>query len=374
MLTRKARDVKQACPFGYWERADEDAARVANRPDVVLGRVASDVGESLNDRVRATLGWDRIHATRRGVLAGGVGGALAAWVGLPVRAQSGGEQDCYVSITPCPDSDGEKTHVRCASVDGKKADAYIRDGRDCYQLDGASLYRGSVPSEKVATSAGDVDNCSDDACVEESQCTVYNSIDSNHRAPEVDVTVSWSDNVAAGATHEDTDNDGTPDTWILSIFGQDWENGETKPLCPNGYSCAPGGWTNYGDDDGPIVASADRAHERWLGMIDMVITFDAQRTYASDTLLFKTFGVVGRVKAMGDEASERHEKFENLQFTPNQQYGPTTEYGPYQSNGTQLLGDGLAVGRAINGSHFQAFTRTDTVTVSWARGNGSWGC
>ena len=116
VLNQKARDLQQACPFGYWESVDRRAAWESVKPRAVVA--------GLSDML----------LSRRSLL----GGAAAAGASLllPQRVRAAGGGLCYIEITPC--DQGEATQIHCSKVEGKAA-GYIfrntaRGDKNCYRI------------------------------------------------------------------------------------------------------------------------------------------------------------------------------------------------------------------------------------------------
>jgi hypothetical protein len=138
-LGRKARDVKQACPFGYWEAVDRRAAWESVKPGAVVA--------GLSDML----------VSRRAVLGGTVAAGASLLLTQKVRAAEGGK--CYIPITPC--DQGDATHVHCSKVEGMAQGDSFRNKADesCYKI--ASV----KPVEKYGVLAtgvsGESDGCED---------------------------------------------------------------------------------------------------------------------------------------------------------------------------------------------------------------------
>ena len=305
LLTRKARDVKQACPFGYWDAADAAAARAAKQPAAVVTGV-----------LQRTL-------SRRGVIGGGVASLVALAAGRPAFGAEG-EDDCYIEVSAT--DGGEGTHVKCSNVQGKDSgDAFKGKAPDdtestCYEISGAVPVSGEGVDQGKVVLGGSLDF--------EAECGCF--LPDGTPGPELDVTVSWS---------------GPEET--RPLFGKIWENGETKPLCPSGYSC---GISSSG-------ASTITGGEVWA---HNGIFLDAR--YADGVgfaaLTNYTHGFIGILSSNGDRATELNYLYISDTYVYDGDYG--------------LVGAGLATKRLDK--HFgQTFTK-DGLTVTWQKGDGPWGC
>lgn len=147
VLNTKARDVKQACPFGYWEEVDRRAAWSSVKPRAVVA------------------GLSDLLMSRRAML----GGTLAAGGSLLLtrKVQASESGKCYVKIKPCG-GEGDATHVYCSDVlnkpNGFKFRNKAKGDGNCYEIDGVELYAQYGVLATIIS--GDSDGCEN--CGEES--------------------------------------------------------------------------------------------------------------------------------------------------------------------------------------------------------------
>lgn len=350
VLKLKARDTGQACPFGFWEQADAEARLAASRPAAVA--------------MRAVGGFAGAALSRRGLVAGaaaGVAGVLGLGRGVRRAHANTDEADCYISVSPCREGTGSL--VSCSSAEGMKEGDYVRgqapgdSEADCYQITSVVPSQSdSVDPSRVVSGGGG------DGCEEECACgEVFNTSDPDHPAPKVDVTISWSDNAAAGAQQ-------VGDTWVINRFGiEGWESGQTYSLCPRSYVCSAykGSSSAYYTEvwfGNAVVMAANSS------MVAGLTDNQNHPINGNVVVHFPVFDRAGHAPYGGqfdtdDELEERRAAYINSGY-------PT----PFTLDGEFLAAAGLA-GKEIGSAHFQSITDPESsITMSWARGPGPWGC
>ena len=139
VLNQKARDLKQACPFGYWESVDRRAAWESMKPRAVVA------------------GLGDLLLSRRSLL-GGAAAAAAALL-LPAKAWAADDSPCLIPIAGC--DGGAAKLVPCHLVAKRKLGSAFRNAGDgkCYSISGLKPVARLI-GDRLATSAdGEYDGC-----------------------------------------------------------------------------------------------------------------------------------------------------------------------------------------------------------------------